>query len=561
MSDIVTPPHSSSNGWTVVLGPPGTGKSANLLDFLRTELDAGIPSERIAFVSFTRAARQEVVRRVGRDFKLDEDDLPWLRTIHSAAFRLLDLHRGSIMTHQSWKQFAEKFHYKLTSFHDILDESSEGLVEPPRRTIDDRMRYVYEWGHNRRLDVEHSMGRCSVIVPATHFRLFAKRLEDFKKQEDLLDFCDLLERVLKEGLRPDVDVAFIDEAQDLSPLQIAVVEQWFKLCKRVYVAGDDDQSVYSFQGAEPDWLLGLAREHAPIILEQSHRVPSTVHALAQRIIRRNRKRIPKSYRPSDSSGKVERLSIERALRALNPETETLVLARNRMFLKSIANDLFDRRLPYVVEGAGGKSPLSFTPLVRAVKAAYRLWQGKNLDAEDLKILLKRVPSRGFDLLPHGVKTQAERLDGMVSQEDMRDCLGLGRLLETIQRDGPTSVFLKLKPAYRAYFQALLDHYGDIPHPRIHLTSIHGTKGREADLVVVLPDMTRASYLDYLDGARGGNEAENRVAYVAVTRAKKHLVIVQPSTRRYYNYPRAVDPDGNEVPTKGDSEQGGEKRER
>jgi superfamily I DNA/RNA helicase len=119
---------------------------------------------------------------------------------------------------------------------------------------------------------------------------------------------------------------------------------------------------------------------------------------------------------------------------------------------------------------------------------------------------------------------------------MQGPLGLGVLLEMIAREGPMAPMLNLDAEHRAYLAGLLVRYGAIPTPSIRVTTIHGSKGREADTVIVIPDMARASYREYTDG-RGGYEGENRVAYVAVTRAKRRLIIVNPSTRRAYDYPR------------------------
>jgi DNA helicase-2/ATP-dependent DNA helicase PcrA len=536
MEQIVLP-QEMSGGWIVVLGAPGCGKTTSLLRFLKEEIGAGTPPHRIAFVSFTRAARLEVLQRIARDFGIGRDDMPWLRTIHSVAYKLLGLRKGQIMAGRAWRDFADKYHYNLTDPRDSDQDIDIGGAEPPRRSKDDLLRYVYEWGRNRRLYVERSMGKCPVNVPATHFRLFIERLVKFKTEKGLLDFTDILDSVLEKGLRPDVDVAFVDEAQDLSPLQIAVVEQWFKPCRSVYIAGDEDQAIYSFQGAEPDWLISLSKQNVTVLLGQSHRVPPQMHVLAQQIIRRNRKRIDKPYCPTTIAGIVEHLALEQALQRIDGETETLVLARNRMFLKRAANILFHSRVPYVVEGIGGVSPLSPPSAVCAVRAAHRIWQGKGVDASALNALLAQIPSRGSKLLPHGVKARAKERKGFISLEDMRDQLGLGSLIEFIQKEGPTAPLLRIWPAHRAYFQALLDRYGELPQPRVHLTTIHAAKGREADVVVVLPDMTRTTYLEYRDGARGGNEAENRVFYVAVTRARKRLILVNPVTKRYYDYPR------------------------
>ena len=526
-------------GWSVILGPPGTGKTTRLLDLLGDELGRGTAPARIAFVSFTKAARLEAAGRVERQFGLGKDDLPWLRTIHSAAYRLLDVRKGQLMTRRAWREFAETFHYRLTDAQDVGEDGGDAPVEPPRRSGDDLLRYVYEWGRNRRLDVDRSMGRCPVNVPAPQFRNFARRMETFKSQKGLLDFADLLDHVIEEGLRPDVDVAFVDECQDLSPLQIAVVERWFAPCERVYAAGDDDQAVYSFQGAAPEWLIELSQRCPTTILTLSHRVPGPVHALAQRIIRRNRARVPKDYAPASVDGQVLRLAREQAVALIDGATDTLVLARNRMFLQPIARALFDRRVPYVVEGLGGVSPLSSRRVIAGVRAAHALARGEGVAADGLRALLALIPSRGVGLLPHGVKARAKECKGTIAFAEIRDVLGLAALIDAIRRGGPASVLLKLRPAYRTYFQALLDSHGDVPNPRVRLTSIHAAKGREADLVVVLPDMTRATYVEYLDGARGGNEAENRVAYVAVTRAKRRLVLVQPTTQRHYHYPSAA----------------------
>ena len=520
----------------MILGPPGCGKTTELLDRLEAELKRGTLPARMAFVSFTQAARLEALDRVDTRFGLSRGDLPWFRTIHSAAFRLLGLTPRQVMTRGAWEEFATDSGYRLSEFDDTGEDDLAAVAEPPRRSKDDLLRYVYQWGQNRRLDVERALGRCPVIVSALAFRLFARRLGEFKTRQCLVDFSDMLERVLGAGLRPEVDVAFVDEAQDLSPLQIAVVEMWFAPCSRVYVGGDEDQAIYSFQGAEPDWLVAIAEQNPPVVLSHSYRVPSKVHAVADRIIRRNRNRVVKVYEPTTDAGTVESLPLREALKLLDGEQDSLVLVRNRMFLKQVATSLFERRVPYVVEGRGGVSPMSSTPGVQAVEAAHRIWRREVIEAQQLVAFLAQIPSRGVGLLPHGTKARAKQLQGTLTIDDLRRVLGLGALLEAMRRHGPTSVLLRMRPAHREYFQVLIDRYGGVPVPRIRLTSIHAAKGREADLVIVIPDMSRAAYLEYMNAKRGGNEAENRVAYVAVTRTRCRLVIVQPQTRRFYDYP-------------------------
>ena len=75
----------------------------------------------------------------------------------------------------------------------------------------------------------------------------------------------------------------------------------------------------------------------------------------------------------------------------------------------------------------------------------------------------------------------------------------------------------------------------LPEPRFRLATIHATKGREADVVVLVPDMTQATFAQHKSYRPSDREPENRVAYVAVTRARKQLIVVEAQTKRSYPY--------------------------
>jgi DNA helicase-2/ATP-dependent DNA helicase PcrA len=262
----------------VVIGPPGTGKTSRLLRYLLDLIERGIPPGRIAFLSFTRGARDEARQRVSELFGLTPDELTWFRTIHSTAYALLKLKPDQVMADAPWHEFGIQYGYGLSDF-ECRDE--DGPLDLPRRTREDMLRFASSWGANRRLGVVETLRCCPVDISPVHYPLFAERLRAFKHHKGLLDFSDMLERVLEHGLRPDVDFVFLDEAQDLSPLQIAAVEMWFEPCREVYVAGDDDQAVYGFQGAEPDWLLQVTGRHPSEVLAQSYRVPAAAFSIAR----------------------------------------------------------------------------------------------------------------------------------------------------------------------------------------------------------------------------------------------------------------------------------------
>jgi superfamily I DNA/RNA helicase len=403
---------------------------------------------------------------------------------------------------------------------------------------EDLARYVHDWGRNCRLNPEQAMARCPVEgLKTTLFRSFVERLERFKRVENLLDFTGMLELVLELGRRPDVDVALIDEAQDLAPLQAAVCEMWFESCERSYVAGDEDQAVYGFQGADPSWLLQLAERGEPEILRKSHRVPIVVHALASQVIRQNKTRLEKDYLPVARAGRVEHADRRDLARYLHADVETFVLARNRIYLRPIAHQLLDLGYPYIVEGDGGPSPLSNERLLRAISVAKLLVapDAQLFFAKDIKILLDHVPA-GSGLTSWETKSRIRELAKEGAKIVLSELVELGMkpLLDNLEQQGPLSI---LTTRWRRYFELLFERYGCVPQPKIVLTTMHGAKAREADRVILIPDMSRATWNDYQRGGHAGFESENRILYVALTRAKETLVLVSPRGRRHFDLPR------------------------
>jgi DNA helicase-2/ATP-dependent DNA helicase PcrA len=346
----------------------------------------------------------------------------------------------------------------------------------------------------------------------------------------------MLDAVIQKRLRPEVRVAFVDEAQDLSPLQAAVVEMWFRDCDRVYVAGDDDQAIFGFQGADPGWIMSIASRGAVVeTLGRSYRLPRRIHGLAQSIIRQNRQRVDKSYEPRPEDGEVLELPADDVLDAVADAPSVLILARNKSFLQPWVARLLERTEPFTAEGRLAGVPLDTPGIVAAVTAGLRLQRGDPIPAADLNAMLQLVPAQGAVPLPRGTKARAARRQGGLARDELARSWGLGGFLGRLDAVGPAGVLVRLPTDQRLYLARLLDRFGDLPMPRIRLLTIHGAKGREADSVVVIPDMSRAAYETLTNAGREGEEAENRVAYVAVTRAKRRLILIEPSTQRFYPY--------------------------
>ena len=513
----------------VILGPPGTGKTTRLVRLLEAELDGGLRPSEVAVATFTRAAREEVLKKIRDKFGYPDTMFPWIRTIHSTAYHLLRVTHDQIIQPKHWTEFGKLHGYR---FSRTTAQSLENpLRDYPRRTRDDRFRAALEWGRNRRVAVADIPRRAPVAVSPGQFAVFAERWAAFKYATGMFDFTDLLERALDSTEAPPVRVAMIDEAQDTSVLQIACVERWFDRwgVERVFVVGDEDQCLYEWQGADPAWLMRLAAAKTPEVLAQSYRIPRAVFALAQRIIARVRTRIPKEYLPRDDDGAVTQADCAVAVRNLPATGSVFFLARNRQFLAEPAKRLMEARVPFLVEGAGGDCPYRNRKLITAMKTVGRMCGGASVSIRALRSLADFAPLR------RGTRAHLDTLKGSANAFQQQS-LGFGDLIADAIVRGPAAVLQRgVTPEVRAYLAdiwRLNDNW--MPDPRIICTTIHAAKGREADTVYICHDMTTATYQAYCK--RDTAETEHRLAYVAVTRARKKCILVRPTTHKYYNYP-------------------------
>ena len=208
---------------------------------------------------------------------------------------------------------------------------------------------------------------------------YQKLSRKFRKVNGYLDFTDLLERCNgpKHVVR-NAEVAFIDEAQDLTPLQWQVCFQLFKNAKTLYIAGDANQCLYSFTGADPKVFVHMqGNVH---FLSRSYRLPSEVLNVAQRILDQipPQSKVNHEWEPAYIGGTVKHIVSLNELPPLPDGKTMLMLARNRMFLKRYVEWCQERGYPYYQ--GDRKSPI-FT---KADLIAYREGRVQDWDEERLE---------------------------------------------------------------------------------------------------------------------------------------------------------------------------------
>jgi DNA helicase-2/ATP-dependent DNA helicase PcrA len=238
-----------SSDTQIILGPPGTGKTSTLLGLLEEELDRGTCPEDIGFFTFTKQAVQEGKSRAMSKFAITKNQLPYFRTLHSLCFQQLGLSKDSVMSSSDIYDLNEKLNLRLKGAVNTDEGHISGISK------DDRLLFIENLARMRQVDLETQWHEADDAVGWFELERFANGLKLFKRDRLLIDYTDMLQMFLDRGHAPKLDVMFVDEAQDLSPLQWAVVRKLCDSADRVYIAGDDDQAIYRWAGADVDYLI------------------------------------------------------------------------------------------------------------------------------------------------------------------------------------------------------------------------------------------------------------------------------------------------------------------
>lgn len=543
-----------------LFGPPGTGKTTWLTRQLQKAAQKYGPQQ-IIVASFTKAAARVLV---GRDLPVPDEQIG---TLHAHCYRALGRPK---IADVYLKEFAEE-HGLLMTGAEVAPSLEENSVEQGSTNTQDDKTYL-ELGRLRNLMVPKELWPASV-------QHFDHLWSAWKKEHEMLDFTDLIEVALKDMLYAprNATVGFFDEAQDSSPLQHRLMRNWGKSMDFFILAGDDDQCLYSFIGARPETLVSKdLPEERKLFLRQSWRVPRAVQAYAERVIAQVGRRQPKEYRPREEEGVV---GIRFPARWRAPNTlvtavendlangnTVMVIAPCSYALTNIIAEFRRRAIPFgnpYRTTRGDWNPLAMSrkresALSRVLDflepkhelrfedmdTASRVWSAKQLVAWTKLVDTKAFFARGFTAAAKKIakegKEDAQAILELLWQyannpdyinSMIRTC-SIGSLEERIAllraNFMPSGVGV---PTADYAFRCIEGAGGDMEkvRPRVCVGTVHSVKGAESDVVYLIPDVPMNVYNETLV-SREAYDSSVRVAYVAITRAKKAFHVLQPETR-------------------------------
>ena len=469
---------------TKVYGPPGTGKTTKLLEIVKHYIDIDTPLDKIGYFAFTRKAANEAKERMNKPKK----DLKYFQTLHSLAFHSLGLREENIMQPHHYEDLGKILNIRVNFQDKYNDQESHYL------TCDNLYFQIINKARNKDISVRSEWYTSEYINEDIKWELLshiALNLKEYKVKNNLIDFNDMISMFIEKDVCPEFEVVFIDEAQDLSPLQWKMYDVLVEKSQDVYLAGDDDQAIFQWAGADVNRFINESGRE--IFLTQSHRIPSQVQQTSKTIINRIQGlRVGKRYSPKDEEGSVTTIS------DINQVDTTkgnwLILARTASRLKDIMKQLEERGVYY--ETKKGKSYT--VKLYKAIVNYTRWTKGESITENEMKDIQEYTDKMDkkltwFECFTFAPKNQKDYIRLMLSNKE--------KLFEDA---------------------------------RVRLSTIHAAKGGESDNVVLVLDNAR-KIRQSVENSVNKRDEEHRVWYVGVTRARKNLYLMRAKIERYgYN---------------------------
>ncbi|WP_067848546.1 ATP-dependent DNA helicase UvrD2 [Nocardia lijiangensis] len=536
-------------GPVCVLAGAGTGKTRTITHRIAHLVSAGhVKPDQVLAVTFTARAAGELRARLRGLGLGGEANQVQARTFHAAALRQLKYFWPQVVGDVPWRLLDGKFAVVAQAAHRAGLSTATDSVRDLLGEI--------EWAKSTLLapeDYPAAVARQHREPPYDAARVAEvyAGYESLKASAEglLLDFDDLLLHTaaaledypaVADEFRGRYRSFVVDEYQDVTPLQQRVLDAWLGERDDLTVVGDANQTIYSFTGATPSYLLDFSRrfpDATVVRLERDYRSTPQVVSLANRVIGAARGRIagtrlqligqrpdgpePEFVEYDDAPAEAAGVAgaIERLITAGTPAAEIAVLYRINAQSEAYEQALTERGIPYQVRG--GEGFFQRAEVRQAVQALRQAAARDDLPDQSrrgaaLVTLVRAV------LAPVGLT--ADEPAGAQAKERWSSLVALVRLTEELVEHDAELALPGLLRELAARAEAR--------HPPtvqgVTLASLHAAKGLEWDAVflVGLADgtlpITHALADDGSVGDPAALEEERRLLYVGVTRAREHL---------------------------------------
>jgi DNA helicase-2/ATP-dependent DNA helicase PcrA len=511
----------------IIYGAPGTGKTTKCTQIIKDCLDSGLTENDILYTTYRREAADDALSKIAREVGVKTSLLrKVVNTIHGKCFSLLCSNgliqaekRKNIIFNERKDilKFNLEYEYNLKPSGVTEDSISSGTADPflraynHMRSIMTTPSEIYKSG----LPVQYSI---------SDFKRLCKDFEEWKKDNNKIEFSDMIDLVIKNELILNGKVQIYDEAQDMTPQMYTVAKVWSEGADRVFLAGDHLQTLYTYSGAEPklflDWGGNLE------ILPESKRLTKDIWAIAGDIIKKNTPYNAPQIKTRSETGNVKQINhtnLESYLLKCPHDAETFHLVRTNYLGGQVAEILSRCGVPF-----SGITRYSWTQSERNLyNAIQSIRIFRQLTKSEFCSLLDYYPARltGAQSNPRDVadyKADIEARAGIPAMTKLNP-----NLIESIKTEDPLKLSnikkgltrLKIEGAFRRGLLRISANDVNM----VKILTIHGSKGMQATNVFLHTGITRA--IDQGMLTKKGRENEAFVWYVGVTRTYNNLVFV------------------------------------
>ncbi|WP_294235961.1 ATP-dependent helicase [uncultured Sphingomonas sp.] len=597
----------TTDGPVLVLAGAGTGKTAALTARLAHLLYTrkAWPSE-ILSVTFTNKAAREMRERVGRLVGDAVEGMPWLGTFHAIGAKMLRRHAELVGLQSNFTILDTDDQLRLLKQLIVAADIDEKRF--PARALGG---LIDEWKNKGLVPSDIDAGEAERYANgqgADLYRQYQERL----RSVNACDFGDLLLHMLTilkthrdvlEHYQQRFRYIMVDEYQDTNSVQYLWLRLLAQARKNIACVGDDDQSIYSWRGAQVENILRFERDFpgAKVIrLEQNYRSTPHILGAASGVIANNGGRLGKTlWTELDVGEKVRVLGvwdgpeearrvgeeIEAARRSGTSYGDIAILVRAQHQTREFEDRFIAIGLPYRIVGgfrfyerAEIRDALAYLRVVnqpsddlafeRIVNVPKRGLGDKALAkihqlarAEDLPLTIASARILDTDeLTPQARRSLGNLIGDIARWRDMaRDLPHPELARQMLDESGYTAMYQNEKSAEAAgrlenlselvramedyeslgafleHVSLVMDRDGDQREPEVTIMTIHAAKGLEFDTVFLAgwEEGLFPSQRAIDEGGTRSLEEERRLAYVAITRARRKAIILHAANRRIY----------------------------
>ncbi len=597
----------TTEGPVLMLAGAGTGKTAALTARLAHLIATrrAWPSEILA-VTFTNKAAREMRHRIGQIVGEAVEGMPWLGTFHSIGAKMLRRHAELVGLTPSFTILDTDDQLRLLKQLIVaadLDEkrfparSLAGLIDrwknrgwTPEQVSDDES-FAYADGRGRAMYADYQ-ARLRTLNAADFGDLLLHMLTILRNHPDVLGHYQQRFRYM-----------LVDEYQDTNTVQYLWLRLLAQVRKNICVVGDDDQSIYSWRGAEVANILRFEKDFpgaAVIRLEQNYRSTGHILAAASAVIAHNGGRLGKTLWTEAGDGdkiavvgvwdgpEEARLvgeRIERHMAQSGRADDCAILVRAQFQTREFEDRFIAIGLPYRIVGgfrfyeraeirdamaylrviAQPADDLAFERIVNTPKrglgdkavgrvhalaraegtpllvAAARLLDSDELAGQARRSLTNLVADfarwrRMAGELPHAelIRIVLDESGYTAMLQADRSAEAAGRL-ENLSELARAMEEFETLASFLEHVALVMDNDADAEAAKVTIMTIHAAKGLEFDTVFLVgwEDGVFPSQRALDEGGTAAVEEERRLAYVAITRARRRCTIVHAANRRIY----------------------------